>query len=100
MAEGHLAWSVQSLGRKDLTGKSSSRKRFRCSPARLSKASCGALGERKGGVGRALALSRSSTLLQSQPPLIFDGNALAESFAVIHLVAENSLFFLIFLKFS
>ena len=62
---GYLVLSVQALGGKDLTGKSSSQKRFHCFPARLlNMASCGALGR---GGGRVRCLGRGP-LSRAQPP--------------------------------
>lgn len=102
---GHLALSIQSLERKDLTGKSSYRKRVCCLPVRLpTMAFRGTLGREGMGEGWAAALSLSPTLpcfRASQSPLDFKWSLLwAESFVVIHLIAENSMFFLFFLKCS
>lgn len=55
---------------------------------------------RADGLGGGCRLDWEGALSPEFGPLILSDNALAESFAVNLLVAENSLFFLLFIKNS
>lgn len=88
--------SVRSLERKDWTGKSSSRKRFPCSPARgFSMELCG---EQVGWAGQGPA-AQSPPRFTASFPLILSCTTSSEPCSY-SLIAENSLFFLFFFFLS